>query len=181
MRLLNRFFAALLSLALVAAGALLFIEVVANRINHKPAVVKWHGAYDWAARTQWQQGSVRVVCIALAAAGLLLLIFELKRPRVTRLKISADGDDGPGIDAAYTRRGVAAAVQTAVTDVDGVRSAQVTVKGRKVTVVAGTSARDDAAAGQLLEPARSAALERLAALDLLRNPKLKISTTARKR
>lgn len=179
MRLLNRLLAALLSLALIAAGVLVIVEVIADRVNHRPAVVKWHGAYDWAARTQWQQGSVRAACVTVAALGLILLVAELKRPRAKRLIIS-DGGDRDAINAAYTRRGVSAAVQTAVTDVDGVRGAQVKVKRRSIRVRAATSARDAAAAAQLLEPARAAAQTRLEALQLAHTPKLKIATTARK-
>ncbi|SHF56013.1 hypothetical protein SAMN05443575_0294 [Jatrophihabitans endophyticus] len=182
MRLLNRLLAALVSLALVVVGVLLIIEVVADRVNHRPAVVKWHGAYDWAHRTSWTQGSVRVACIVVAALGLILLVAELKRTRVTRFRVEdkESGAEHP-VDVAYTRRGVAGAVRTAVTDVDGVRSARVTVKRRSVTVRADTSARDAEGASTLLEPSREAAQQRLDALALAHTPKLKLTTAPRKR
>lgn len=180
MRLLNRLLAALLALALIAVGALVIVETVADRFDHRPAIVKWHGAFHWAAHTHWQQGSVRVTGIIITALALLLLIAELKRPRVTRLAVTLN-DDQAAIDAAYTRSGVAAAIHTAVTDVDGVRGAQVKVTRRSIRVRAATAARDHATAQQLLSAARTAAEQRLTALRLHRTPKLTVATTARKR
>ena len=62
MRLANRLLAALLILALACAGALLIIEVAADRLQHKAAVLDWHPAYRWAARSSWVSGSIRVTC-----------------------------------------------------------------------------------------------------------------------
>ena len=42
-------------------------------------------AYDWARRTTWNAGSVRVACAVLILLGLALLIAELKPARVSRL------------------------------------------------------------------------------------------------
>lgn len=179
MRLLNRVLAALLSLALAVAGTLLIIEVFADRINHRPAVVHWHNAYHWLARTPWQQGSVRVVCIVLVVLGLVLLVAELKRSRVSRLKVESGPGENDPIDTAYTRRGVTAAVRAAVTDVDGISSAQVTVKRRSVQVQAVTSAGDKQSAQQLREPAQAAAQRRLDELALVAKPSLRVRTTAR--
>lgn len=88
MRQLNRLLGALLSLLLVIAGVLLIIEVIADRLNHRPAIVHWHRLYNWAGRTPWQAGAVRVICVLLVLAGLFLLVAELKRPRVSRLSLT---------------------------------------------------------------------------------------------
>ena len=85
MRHANRVMAALLSLALIVAGVLLIIEVIADRVNHRPAIVDWHPAYAWAKRTTWNAGSIRVACAVLILLGLVLLIAELKPARVSRL------------------------------------------------------------------------------------------------
>lgn len=175
MRIVNRLLAALLSLALIAVGALVVIEVVADRLNHRPAIVHWHNAYAWAARTEWRTGSVRVSCVALIAVGLVLLVAELKRPRVARLAVAAPAD-GPDatVDTAYTRRGVAAAIRSAVGEVDGIASAAVAVSRRSVTVRATAAAQNDAAARALAEPARAAAEQRLHDLDLRSAPRLSV-------
>jgi hypothetical protein len=164
---LNRVLAALLSLAIVIGGLLLIIEVIADRIHHKPALWHWHPLYAWAGRTQWQAGAVRVICVLLIIAGLILLLAELKPPRVSRLRLD---EDTPGIDAAYTRRGVAAAVTAAVSDVDGIRAVRTRVTRRKVIVSATAGASDKTAAGQLRAPVTEAAQQRLALLTLRSTP-----------
>ena len=175
MRLVNRLLAALLSVALIAFAVLIVIEVIANRTTHKYAVVRWHSAYEWMDRTTWQAGSVRVVSIVLLVIGLVLLALELKRKRPRRLQIVSD----KGIDAAYTRRGVVAALRAAVTDVDGVSSASVKVGRRKVTVRAVAATQDARLAAQLREPARAAAQARLDALRLKKAPALGVHVAPR--
>ena len=181
MRHVNRVLAALLSLALIAASLLLIIEVTADRIIHHPAVVNWQPAYDWAKRTIWNAGSIRVTCAVLILLGLALLIIELKPPRVSRLAADAAQAAADGIDAAYTRRGLAAAVRSAVTDVDGVRGASVRVRHRKISVAATTAARGRAAARNLRDPIAAAACQRLTALKLRRTPSVSVRVTSRSR
>jgi hypothetical protein len=179
MRHVNRVLAALLSLALIAAGALLIIEVIADRVSRRASVVDWHPAYAWAERTTWNQGSVRVVCVLLIVAGLVLLIAELKPARVSRLAADPAQAGAAGIDTAYTRRGLAAAVRSAVTGVDGVRGASVKVKRRKVTVAATAAAQDKAAARSLRDPVSDAVRQRLSALHLRRAPSVSVRITPR--
>ena len=169
MRHANRVLAALLSLALIAAGVLLIIEVIADRVSHRPSVVDWHPAYDWAKRTTWNAGSIRVACAVLILLGLVLLIAELKPARVSRLAADPAQAGAAGIDTAYTRRGLAAAIRSAVTGVDGVRNASVKVKRRKVTIAATAAAQDKAAARSLRDPIPAAARQRLTALKLRRD------------
>jgi hypothetical protein len=186
MRHVNRLLAALLSLALVAAGALLIVEVIADRVNHRAAIVHWSRAYHWAQHTTWNAGSIRVVCVILIVAGLALLIAELKPARVARLaaepaRADTAGIDTAGIDTAYTRRGLAAAVRSAVTAVDGVRAASVKVRRRRVAITATTAAKDRADARSLREPVSVAARQRLATLQLRRTPAVSVRVTPRSR
>ena len=181
MRHANRVLAALLSLALIAAGVLLIIEVIAGRVGNRPAVVDWRPAYDWAKRASWNAGSIRVACAVLILLGLALLIAELKPARVSRLAADPAHADVAGIDTAYTRRGMAAAVRSAVTGVDGVRGASVKVRRRKVTVAATTTARDKATVRSLRDPIVAAARQRLTDLKLRRTPSLSVRVTPRSR
>ena len=185
MRHANRVLAALLSLALIAAGVLLIIEVIADRVSHRPALVDWHPAYDWAKRTTWNAGSIRVACAALILLGLALLIAELKPARMPRLAAEPAAEaaqaGAAGIDTAYTRRGLAAAIRSAATGVDGVRGASVKVKRRKITVAATTAPRDKAAARSLRDPILAAARQRLTALKLRREPSVSVRVTPRSR
>jgi Family of unknown function (DUF6286) len=181
MRHVNRVLAALLCLALIAGGVLLIIEVITDRVSHRPAVVDWHPAYDWAKRTTWNAGSVRVACVVVILLGLVLLIAELKPARVSRLAADPARAGAGGIDTAYTRRGLAAAIRSAVTGVDGVRGASVKVKRRKVAVAATAAAQDKAAARSLRDPISAAARERLTALKLRRAPSVSVRVTPRSR
>jgi hypothetical protein len=181
MRHVNRLLAALLSLALAAAGALLIVEVIADRVNHRAAIVHWSRAYHWAKHTTWNAGSIRVACVILIVAGLALLIAELKPARVARLAAEPARADTAGIDTAYTRRGLAAAVRSAVTAVDGVRAASVKVRPRRVAITATATATDRADARSLRDPVSAAARQRLATLQLRRTPAVSVRVTPRSR
>jgi uncharacterized protein DUF6286 len=172
MRLVNRLLAALLSLALIGAGVLIVVEVVAQRLGRSPAVVDWPRLYDWSRRTPWQQGSVRVACILLAVAGLLLLAAELKRSKPSRLAVRSETTD-----AAYTRRGVAGTIRSAVSDIDGINSASVSVGRRKVKVAATTAGLQPFTAESLREPTTAAAQQRLDALELQSPPALSVTVS----
>ena len=174
MRLANRVLAALLSLAVACAGVLLIIEVIAARTGQQPVIVNWRAAYNWAARTAWIASSIRVAAGILIAAGLVLAIAELKPARISRLAADPSKAGAADIDTAYTRRGVAAAIRSAVTDVDGIRDASVKVTRRKVTIGATAAAQDKAAARTLHEPVTTAARQRLTALSLRHAPPLSV-------
>lgn len=176
MRLFNRLLAALISVALVVIGVLVVVEVIADRLGKAPAIVHWHQAYNWAHRTPWQQGSVRVACIALAVIGLILLLAELKRSRPSRLRTTSTD-----VDSAYSRRGVAGAVRSAVARVDGINHADVTVKRRRVKVAATTAGLQPFTAESLREPVSTAAQQRLDTLELDPAPSLSVRVSTRSR
>jgi hypothetical protein len=181
MRLANRVLAALLSLALIVVSVLLIAEVIADRTSHRVAIVHWRTAYDWAQHTTWNAGSIRVICGILILAGLVLLIAELKPARVSRFAADPDEAGADAIDTAYTRRGLAAAIRSAVTAVDGVRSTAVKVRRRKVKIAATAAAQDRAAARSLREPIADAARQRLTALKLRRPPTVSVRVFPRSR
>jgi len=175
MRLANRALGALLSLAVMAGGVVLIVEVIASRAGKRPVLVPWHTAYDWARRTTWTAGSVRAACGVLIVLGLILLIAELKPARVTRLVAEPADAGAADIDTAYTRRGLAATIRSAAIGVDGVRGASVSVRRRKVSVAATALARDRAAARKLQDPVTAAVGQRLAALRLRRAPSVSVN------
>jgi hypothetical protein len=181
MRLANRVLAALLSLALIVAGVLLVIEVIADRVSHRAAVVPWRTAYAWARHTTWNAGSIRVTSAVLIVAGLVLLIAELKPARVSRLPADPARAGADAIDTAYTRRGLAAALRSAVTAVDGVRGASVRLKRRTVRIAATAAAQDKTAAHSLHDPITDAARQRLTALQLHRPPSVSVRVIPRSR
>ena len=109
----------------------------------------------------------------------MLLIAELKPARVSRLAADPAEAGADAIDTAYTRRGLAAAIRSAVTAVDGVRSTSVKVKRRKVKVTATASAQDRTAARSLRDPITDAVRQRLAALKLRRTLSVSVRVAPR--
>ncbi|WP_026455714.1 DUF6286 domain-containing protein [Saccharomonospora iraqiensis] len=178
MRFVNRLLATLLSLALIAGGLLLIIEVVAAGFGVGPVLWDWQALVRWAETTSWSDVLIQVIAVICLVVGLLLLIAELKRPRVRRLRARpvTDSSDARPVDAAYTRRGVATAVRSAVTGVDGIRSAKVTVKRRRVRVQAATASEDRAAVAELRRSAQQAARSRIEQLELRSSPSVTIRT-----
>jgi hypothetical protein len=181
MRLVNRVLAALLSLALLVAAVLLIATVVADRTSHHQGIVHWRAAYHWAMTTTWDAGAIRVICGILIGAGLVLLIAELKPARVSRHPADPAGAGADAIDTAYTRRGLAAAIRSAVAAVDGVRSTSVKIKRRKVKIAATASAQDRAAARSLRDPITDAVRQRLSALKLRRTFSVSVRVAPRSR
>jgi hypothetical protein len=180
MRLVNRVLAALLSLALLVAAVLLIATVVADRTSHQ-GIVHWRAAYHWAMTTTWDAGAIRVICGILIGVGLVLLIAELKPARVSRHPADPAGAGADAIDTAYTRRGLAAAIRSAVTAVDGVRNTSVKIKRRKVKIAATASAQDRAAARSLRDPITDAVRQRLSALKLRRTFSVSVRVAPRSR
>ncbi len=176
MRLINRLLAAILAAALIAGAVVVVVEVIAERVTGHATLVNWHAVYHWAARTVWMQGSVRVGAILIAALGVILLSAEVRRGKPKRLRIASNLTD-----AAYTRRGVAATIRTAVNDVDGINHTAVTVTRRKIKVAATTAGRQPYTAQSLREPATAAAQQRLHTLELSPAPRLSVRVTTRSR
>jgi hypothetical protein len=176
MRVINRLLALLLAVGMILAAVIVEIEVIAHRTRHLPVVLDWPGAHDWATRTTWGAAPVMLISIGLAATGLLLLAAQLKPRRPDRLPItSAD----PATDAAITRGGLAHSLRRAVTDVDGVSRARVTVKRRRTRIRVTT--RSDADTSTLRTTLTGAAQRQLDALHLNRPPALSVRVTTRGR
>lgn len=167
MRFVNRVLGAIVAMAIVVIGVLIVIEVVSASFNGRALVAHWRVMLRWARRTTWDASVVQSTCVVLAAVGLILLIVELKRRRPKRFRVRSEATD-----AAFTRRGVKAAVEAAVGDVDGISASSVRVNRRRVTVRATTSGSVPSTAHELDGPVRSAAESRLESLELDPAPRL---------
>jgi len=99
MRLLNRPLALILALALAGASIILIIEVIAVAVHASPVVVHWTAWYHWAGKTRWNALVVRAWSAILIAVGAVIVAFELKPRRVTRLRLRTADD---ATDAALT-------------------------------------------------------------------------------
>jgi hypothetical protein len=177
MRVLNRPLAFILAAALIAGCVILIAEVIGFAVHKSPLLVHWTTWYQWAAKTRWDAGVIRVWSAVLIVIGLLILAVQLKPPRVTRLPLRS-GDD---TDAAVTRRGLARTLRAAATGVDGISSATVKVRRRRARITAASAARARPAATALTEPVTQALRSRLDALDLRHPPRLRVRVVTRGR
>ncbi len=175
MRVINRPLAFLLAAALLVAGVILIVEVIALAVHAKPVFVSWPVWHRWAERTAWKAGVVRFWSIVLIVVGMLLLVVELKPRRDNRLRIASDSD---ATDAAITRRGLSTALRGAATGIDGVSDARVAASRRRVSVSARAAAQDSAAVKALEEPIRAAVQQRLDALQMHTPPRVSVQVTA---
>jgi Ni/Fe-hydrogenase subunit HybB-like protein len=178
MRVLNRPLAFLLALALIAGCVIVIAEVIGVAVGRSPLLLHWTTWYQWAHRTTWNAGVIRVWSAVLIIIGLVILAVELKPSRVTRLPLRS-GDDAT--DAAVTRRGLAGTLRAAATGVDGISSAAVKVRRRRARIIAASGARARPAADAMTEPVTQALRARLDALDLRHPPQLKVRVVTRGR
>ena len=178
MRVLNRPLAFILAAALVVASIIVIIEVVAFHVNASPLVLHWTTWDRWARKTHWDTLVVQVWSAVLIVVGALILALELKPRRVTRLQRRSAHD---ATDAAVTRSGLAGTLRAAATEVDGISSAAVIVRRRRVRVTATSAARGRAAADALRQPVTQALSGRLDHLDLRHRPRLKVRVNSRSR
>ena len=116
--------------------------------------------------------------VILIIAGAIVLAFELKPRRVTRLKLRSDEK---ATDAAMTRKGLAGTLRAAALEIDGISKAAVTVRRRRARVAATAAARDRAAADALREPVAEAARQRLENLQMRHPPHLRVRVLPRSR
>ena len=178
MRLLNRPLALILAAALAVAAIFVIIEVIAVAVHHGPLVMPWPTWYRWADRTRWNQLVIQVWSAILIVIGLVILILELKRPRVSRLALWP-GDNAT--DVAVTRRGLAGTLRAAATGVDGITTAAVTVRRRRARVTAVAAARGRPAADALRQPLTQTLQDRLDELELRHPPRLTVHVNTRSR
>ena len=178
MRVVNRPLALILAAALIAAAIIMIIEVVAFAVHAGPVLVHWPAWYRWAARTHWNALVIKVWSAILIAIGALVLAFELKPRRVTRLKLRSDQE---ATDAAMTRKGLAGTLRGAALDIDGITGAAVTVRRRRARIAATSAARGRDAAAALKEPVTEGARQRLEDLQLLHPLYLRVRVSPRSR
>ena len=178
MRIVNRFLAFILALAILAASVIVIVEVISYAINKKSLIVDWMRWQAWAERTHFNSTAIKVVSIILIVVGLLLLLAELKPRRTTRLGLQSDD---MATDTAITTKGIAAVAKAATTEVDGVSDASASASHRRVTITATSTERDKGFAQGLTAPVTTAVQTRLDSLRMQRHPRLSVRIKARSR
>lgn len=137
MGLVNRALGGLLALALVVAGAVALLEIGAVVVGAGPLVAPHDRWLASASSASWDGRSTRLTCIALVAAGLALVSFQLVRQRPAELVAAGEGPLPARIGRSDLEREVAADLR----QVEGVETAKVRLRRRgidvRATVVAG--------------------------------------------
>ncbi len=158
MRAMNRIVATLIALALLAFAVVAVVEIVLSAVGKAPWIVQHDAiATDLHQRT-WQDGLVRVVAIAVAMLGLLLLLVGIKPGAPSDLPLNSDLD---GVAITVTRQSLERYVIGIASAEPGVDSSSAAVKRGRVEVNASTSLRDP---GDLKERVQSAVTGPLEAL-----------------
>ena len=178
MRVANRPLAFILAAGLLAVCVVVIAEVIGSAAGHSPLLVPWATWSRWAGKTHWDQFVVRVWAAVLIIIGLILLVLELRVPRVTRLPLQASGQ---ATDASVTRRGLARMLRAEAVKVDGVSTATARVARHRARVTAVSGARGQAAASALAGPVTQALQGRLDNLGLRHPPRLTVRVIARSR
>src|SRR3954453_1314900 len=132
MRVPNRLIAVVLAAALIVAGAVMAVEVVAARAANRsrPLLVRYDRAATVLRDHSWQDRSVRLVCAGLVLAGLLLLVAGLWRgPRYIPLST-----EDSGLLVVTDRATVRRVLERAAASVEGVGGTRAWVFRRRIWV-----------------------------------------------
>ncbi len=166
MRIVSRLIALAVSLALVAGGVLVAVEIVVAELGWEPWVVPHDQWYEEARENAWSSPSVLVLFLAMAAVGLVLLVLQVtkRRPRALLLEPRQDG-----YPVAVGRRGLERSLVRSITRVDGVATAKVRLSERRARIRASTNRR---LPGDLEARVARVAEQRLSAMKLATTPQV---------
>ena len=178
MRILNRFLAFILALAVLAVCVVVIVEVIAYAINGEHLIVDWMSWQRWAERTHFDSTVIKVLSITFIVVGFILLVAELKPRRVTRISLQSDE---AATDTAITTRGIAVVAKAATTDIDGITDASASASHRRVSVTATAAERDKAHAQALTAPVTAAVQSHLDSLRMQRHPRVSVRVKPRSR
>ncbi|MEV0973134.1 DUF6286 domain-containing protein [Microtetraspora glauca] len=148
-----------MAIILLAIGVLTAIETISALFGHPAKIVPYSQVADLARAATWQDNAVMACAGALGIIGLVLLLIGLApgRPRLVPLR---SGD--PDMIIGMPRRMLARVLGAVAGQVDGVRRVRAKVRGRRVTVHAGSDLRDMSALRDRVEAAVDDELAKLA-------------------
>jgi hypothetical protein len=153
--------AIVVALLLAILGLLVAAETISALIGRPLRWLPYDRMLAWAASTLWSNPLFLIASAIVTLLGLALLVTALVPGRPSMVPVRS-GD--PDVIIGLRPKSVTRALEHAAEDVDGVRSARVTMRGHTVAVTPVTFGRDGERYG---EAVRGAVLTRLAALDLV--------------
>lgn len=158
--------AAVLALILSAVCVIVVLSLVQSLTGARE-LVAWAGIENRLRETVWTDGWVAGFGIAAVLVGIVLLGLAVLPGRPVVLPLVADD----GIAAGVTRRGLRTALRAAAQSVEGVHSARVALRRRKVRVVVRTSRAHPA---ELADAVRAAVDERIGRIGPRSSPRISL-------
>lgn len=175
-RIIDRILAGVVALSLLVGGVVVAVEVALQGIGRDgPWVLPWDTWYDEGIDTTWSDPVVRAVCIGLVAVALLLLVLQLARRKPAAVELEGRRE---GLHVDLDRRGLEQWLGARLARVDGVASADVRSRRRKVKVRAEAISRDTDGVERQLGEAADDEVERLR---LAKRPKVKVDVASRRK
>jgi Family of unknown function (DUF6286) len=170
MRTLDRLLALVLGLAGLVFGVIVVAEVITAALSRPPLLLPYPQAAAFLREHSWSAGVIVTIAALLLAAGLLLLIAELKPRRRTHLVLRPRD---PETTTTLSTRSLARVLENAATQTAGVHRATATVRARRARLRLQVLSRD---AAEIAAQAERNAASALSDLQLRRSPRLVVRT-----
>lgn len=150
MRITNRLLAVAAALGLAVGGLLVAVEIALAGLGQGPWVIPYDDWYSSARTNRWDSSGTRSLFLALAVAGLILLVLQVMRPRPRSVPL------GDGLArAGLSRRSLEKTLARTVGGQAGVATAKARVRRHRARVVAGTLRPPDELQPRLDEAAKA--------------------------
>jgi Family of unknown function (DUF6286) len=150
MRLANRLLAVVVALTLTVGGLLVAAEVGWATLGRGPWLIPYDDWYADARTNSWDSGAARSTFLVVAAAGLILVVLQLLKPRPRSLPLH-----GGQTRAGLSRRSAEQALARAVGHQDGIASAKAAIGRRRIHVSAVTQRTQEDVRARVEEAART--------------------------
>jgi Family of unknown function (DUF6286) len=170
MRTIDRLLALVLGLTGLALGVLVVAEVINAALSRPPLLLPYPQAAAFLREHPWSAGVIVTIAALMLAAGLLLLIAELKPRR--RIHLVLQPRD-PQTTTTLSTRSLARVLENAASQTAGVHRATATVRARRARLRLQVPTRD---AAEIAAQAERNAASALSDLQLRRSPRLVVRT-----
>ena len=174
MRTLDRLLALVLGLAGLVFGVLVVAEVINAALGRPPLLLPYRQAATFLRDHSWSDGVIVTITALMLAAGLLLLISELKPRRRAHLVLQPQD---PQTTTTLSTRSLARVLENAATQTAGVHRANATVRARRARLRLRVPTRD---AADIAAQAERNVASALSDLQLRRSPRLVVRTIREK-
>jgi Family of unknown function (DUF6286) len=173
MQIIDRLLAALLGLALLAAGVIASVEIVLGLLGHSSWIVPRDRWYVAVATSDWTATWVRTIASLACVIGAILVIVQLRPRRPAVLQVRSPE---ASLSVWVSRRSLERTLERAATGVDGIASAKVRLRADRAIVETVAQRRDTSGLGPRVEQVLG---DQIRAIELQKQPRLSVSVRGR--